>query len=242
MKQIFYTLTLTLLSITLISGLHSCRKVVVGGPVVTNDRTLPDFEEIESSIPGNVYLREGSEQSVTIEGPREYVEAVETEVQRGVLKMKIRNNTSFLHSGRLRVHITIPEYRSVVSMGSGNIYGEHTFNSPRLELRLTGSGNMEMEKLKADNVRCELTGSGNLKVEDGTTDNLDVRVTGSGNFNARDFHSKTVNVKSSGSGNTTVKVKDQLTADLTGSGDVFYYGNPVVNSYVSGSGKVKKKG
>lgn len=242
MKQVFYAFTLAALSVTVLFGLNSCRKVVVGGPMVTNERTLPEFDEVETSIPGNVYLKEGSEQSVIIEGPQEYVDLLETKVQDGILRMKIRNNTNLLHSGRLRVHIVVPEYRAVVSMGSGNVYGENTFNSPRLDLKLTGSGNMEMDKLRSETVYCELTGSGNLKVQDGYTDELEVRLTGSGNFNAQQLESNTVNVSATGSGNTTVKVRDQLTVELSGSGDVLYYGNPVVNSYISGSGKVKKKG
>lgn len=242
MKQVFYVVAIAVLSVTLLSGLSACRKVVGGGPVVSNERTLPDFDRIESSIPGNVYLKEGNEQSVILEGPQEYVDVVETKVQNGILKIKIRNNTNLLHSGRLRVHITIPEYRSVISMGSGNIYGESTINGTGIELKLTGSGNMELDKISSERVRCELTGSGNLKILGGSADDLNIRLTGSGNFNAQHMESNTADVSASGSGNTTLRVRDRLTVNLSGSGDVNYYGNPAVNSYISGSGKVKKKG
>jgi hypothetical protein len=42
----------------------------------------------------------------------------------------------------------------------------------------------------------------------------------------------------SGSGRIDTRVNNLLNVTITGSGMVYYFGNPVVASYISGSGKV----
>jgi hypothetical protein len=45
-----------------------------------------------------------------------------------------------------------------------------------------------------------------------------------------------------GPGSATVRVSERLTATIAGSGSIHYYGNPTVESNVTGSGKVVQQG
>ena len=54
----------------------------------------------------------------------------------------------------------------------------------------------------------------------------DITVSSSGSYQARELESETADVLLSSSGSATILVKDQLSANLTSSGDLRYLGNP----------------
>jgi hypothetical protein len=58
---------------------------------------------------------------------------------------------------------------------------------------------------------------------------------------AANLETNSCEVKITGSGDVEINVKDELNANITGSGNVRYKGNPgKVNSHSAGSGNVKK--
>jgi len=69
-----------------------------------------------------------------------------------------------------------------------------------------------------------------------------ISTTGSGVYRACDVETARADVRVSGSGNATIRVAETLKADLTGSGDVHYAGDPAVRQRTSGSGDVKRVG
>lgn len=238
MKKISSLIAIVLV-ITGIASLSSCRKVIGEGPVLAEERIVANFTEVETSIPGAVYLSEGTTQQVRIESQQNIINVVETKVEDGVLKLKLRNNTILANNSNLKVYISIPKYRAISLMGSGNVMVENSLNSHDMDVKLTGSGNMEIDRLYGNNLYSELTGSGNIRINAGTVESQTVRITGSGDYDARNMNSNHAEVTITGSGNATVKASNSLKARISGSGNVYYYGNPVTDVSITGSGNVK---
>jgi hypothetical protein len=222
-----------------IASLSSCRKIIGEGPVLTEERTVANFTEVETSIPGAVYLAEGTVQQVRIESQQNIIDVVETKVEDGVLKLKLRNNTILANNSNLKVYISIPKFRAISLMGSGNVSAESGLNSYELDLKLTGSGNIDIDRLYGSNLYSQLTGSGNIRIGAGTVGYQTVRITGSGDYDAKNMNSNYADVTITGSGNATVKANNSLKARISGSGNVYYYGNPVTDVSITGSGNVK---
>ena len=60
-----------------------------------------------------------------------------------------------------------------------------------------------------------------------------MQITGSGDYRGEGLDSASARIAASGSANATVKVRDSLEADVSGSADLTYYGNPKVRKSVS---------
>jgi len=66
-------------------------------------------------------------------------------------------------------------------------------------------------------------------------------VSGSGKVLAAELEANRCDIRISGSGDVEINVKNEIEANISGSGTVSYKGNPAkVNSHASGSGSVKK--
>ena len=85
-----------------------------------------------------------------------------------------------------------------------------------------------------------MSGSGNITL-DGKTNNLNNTISGSGGINTYNLETKNANVTISGSGDIKVFCSESLKARVSGSGDIFYKGEPKIKDIkVSGSGKISK--
>ena len=202
-------------------------------------RQVDGFDGISMGISGDLYLKQGSTTSLKLEGDDDDLEDVITEVKNGKLVIKYKNNKGWSFGrDRVTIYLTMPEVSSVSLGGSGKIIGENTIESDDLYLSVSGSGRIEME-VEADDLTQKISGSGNIKVS-GSADRAEASISGSGNLDGLDMEVDHYSVRISGSGKCKISVGDSLEANISGSGSVYYKGDPdKIRSNVSGSGKVK---
>ena len=74
----------------------------------------------------------------------------------------------------------------------------------------------------------------------GVADELKLFISGVGSFDGSNLFSKNADTHISGAGNATVHPKGELTAEISGTGFVRFYGTPHVTSRISGLGSVNK--
>ncbi|MGD0274182.1 MAG: head GIN domain-containing protein [Gaiellaceae bacterium] len=193
--------------------------------------------------------------SVTIRGDDNLIGNVRTRV--GGETLAISNRHPYRSKIGLSVAISVPTLTAVELSGSGAIdvkdvqgasfaadlsgSGDITVNgtAARIDLSISGSGEAKLDGLAAHEVRAEISGSGDIEAS-GTTDRLDVSVPGSGDVRFDRLVARDAHVDISGSGNVQVWASDSLVAEISGSGDIKYAGNPrQVSKDVSGSGEIK---
>ena len=86
-----------------------------------------------------------------------------------------------------------------------------------------------------------LKGVGNIRVDDGSASDLELVLSGVGDIDARRCEAEYVQVRLSGVGDIRTWATQSLTGSLSGVGDIYYRGEPAVNSISkSGVGAVKK--
>lgn len=133
-------------------------------------------------------------------------------------------------SGDVNCAILTAEKVKAGVAGSGDIDIDEVA-ALELSLSVAGSGDLEAHRIMANNVQAVLTGSGDMKLS-GTCDNAELNLTNSGNISAKNLEA--MNVKSSviGSGSIECHAQKELSASVTGSGDISYRGNPSIISSV----------
>lgn len=205
----------------------------------TEIRELKSFEKLAVHTSGNVYLTQGTEQRVELRGDDELLQSIVTDVEGGKLTIRTNKNSWFGSQDKLDVYITMPEVRSITLSGSARLKGENTFKSDEIKLAISGSGSMSVT-LEASQLDLAISGSGRMDL-DGSANEAKIAISGSGGLKAENLKAKDYTIKISGSGSCRIQAEKSIDAHISGSGSVYYAGNPSkVDSHTSGSGKIKK--
>lgn len=202
-----------------------------------------DFDEIAMRVAGTVYVTQGNKNEVIVEGYDEDLEEVKIDVRGGVLNIESNRRSSWRfwdsNNVRVEVYVTVKELRGVSVSGSGDIVGQNTIETGNFRAKVSGSGDIEME-LDARNVDASISGSGNIELS-GSSNSGSLSISGSGKLLAENMKVDDFEVRISGSGRGSITVFGELDVRISGSGSVYYGGEPTgVNSSISGSGKVRR--
>lgn len=202
------------------------------GPIESFEFDLPPFTGVEISGSMDVFISQGPDQSVIVEGQENIVDVIDLDIDNGVWDINftecVRNYDD------LQVYITIENIDYLKVSGSGSIVGETVMLGEVMVLRITGSGEMDLG-LEYETIDGKITGSGEVDLE-GFCEDLEFTISGSGDLNAFGLEAQKADLKISGSGDAEVFVLEILDVQITGSGDVFYRGYPVISADISGSG------
>lgn len=212
----------------------------------TENRNVQDFESISLSIHAKVFVTQENSTSVKIKGDREDLEKIITVVENGTLKIKRKKtkkwnwNNSFK---KIEVYISSPEVKNLKISGSGNIVAKSAIKTSDAIYSISGSGNIFIEELLAENVECHISGSGDINLKGDGVKDFEIHISGSGDVEAGYLKCEDVSVRVSGSGDCKVYATESLNARVAGSGDIYYRGKPEsVDSKTAGSGHIKSIG
>lgn len=187
--------------------------------IISQNRGGAVFQSIVSNGSINVYIKQGNFYDIVVRTDDNLIQYLDTYVENGTLTISFRNNFNISPS-IAEVYVTAPTLRGITINGSGNVFGQSPIHSDFLELNIYGSGYIDFSGF-ADYLRAYVSGSGNIRAWGLTARNAEVRVVGSGN--------------------AEITVLNELTAIITGSGSIYYSGNPRVSANVNGSGKVIRR-
>ena len=183
-------------------------------------RNVGDFTKIAFRVPGKVYLRQGSSNSVEIEGTKDVLSIVKTDVEGSTLKIHSPTKWNWSKTDKATVYITVRDLESVSVSGSGDLVGESNFSVRDLDLNVSGSGSMKLQIEASGEVEADVSGSGSLELK-GSSRGIESDISGSG----RTVLDMTVNGEAefsiSGSGRIEARGKaKEVTTSISGSGRV----------------------
>lgn len=220
----------------------SCEKdwvdVVRGsGPVVSEDRTTPSFHQISLNIPADVYISQGLDEGITIEAQDNVLDVIDTRVRNNELDLKFENGVVVKRFEPIKVYITTANLSEIRISGSGDVYNDTPIVTDELNIRISGSGFVDLKNIDTHILDARISGSGKVYLS-GICDDEILRISGSGNIHTFGLISETADINISGSGKTEITALDYLHAEISGSGNVYYKGHPTVESHISGSGGI----
>ncbi|MCE5347053.1 MAG: DUF2807 domain-containing protein [Bacteroidales bacterium] len=232
-KQII--LTAFIISVLMLTGFSN-------SPATDKEtRDVKGFTKINFGVPGNLYINFGPEYKVVLEGDRDILDNILTQVSGDKLiikpdswRLNIKNN--------IIVYITLPAISGLGVSGSGEAKIKEPVKSENLNLSVSGSGKLFTANVVATVLNCGISGSGDIIIQGGgDIANADIEVSGSGNYRGEMMKIGSADISISGSGSCVCNVTESLKASVSGSGNVTYIGSPKVDARVSGSGRVRSK-
>lgn len=212
----------TLLLVLLIAGSVSAdwfgfgsRGIKGSGDLITEERDVKSFKRIESNGAADIYVTVGEELSVKVTFDDNIIDLIETEVRGKTLKIGSRENYSSRRT--CKIEITVPELERVYLRGSGDIFVER-LDSEFFEFKLSGSGSLVAEG-STDELDLRLSGSGEIDTRDLTAQEVYVSISGSGDVRVRAEESFDGRV--SGSGDIAIYGNPQdFSKSISGSGNI----------------------
>jgi hypothetical protein len=229
------------------------------GVIVSQTRTVSSFTRVESNGEFDVMIYPGEERSVKVEADENLMDFIITRVSGDELIIETRRGNCIRSSEDIRVTVTVPELYHIDLNGSGSIWCD-TLSAPDFDVDLDGSGSIRCVSLTVPDLSAKISGSGKMNMSGvfsnvravidgsgettltGETSIADFLINGSGRISAGDLKADTCYAKITGSGDIYTWVIDLLEVDISGSGTVYYYGdNPIINTHITGSGRVIKK-
>lgn len=225
----------------LAAGGWSSEKVQGSGRIKTEARALGHFNGVAMGLPGNLELRIGNTESVTIETDDNLLPLIETVIENGSLKIRASKRNLDIDGRHLKIVVQAKAVDHLALGGSGSIDAD-ALRGAKVMIDLGGSGSIKLRGIDSDALTVVLGGSGDLKVAGGATKKLSLSIAGSGDVDLGKLQSADASVNIAGSGEATISVRDNLNVTIAGSGDVNYYGDPKVSKTAIGSGSAKRLG
>lgn len=241
MKKLNSLLLLALLMLG--SHVNATAPIRIAKSFSKEERPIGSFKGIATGGPITVKITMGNKESVRLEGDQEAISELTTEVISGILtikpKTKWNNWSRKFNSAHVTVYITAKKISSLTMSGSGNMEVENTINSSELVTTLSGSGGITASA----NVKTftgTISGSGSMKLS-GKADDSNLTLSGSGGFKGRDFAVNDLSAQISGSANVYITANKNIEAVISGSGSIRYSGNAAVKKTIIGSGSIRKE-
>lgn len=216
------------------------KRVHGNGNIKSEDHSLSSFKTIDLSVDGDVYLKEGDQPGVKIQGDDNLFQFIEVSQHGDEVEVRHRDGFNLMPSDNLKIYVTTPVLEKIDASGACNIESESKISSPNgLEVQFSGAGNIKLE-VDAPRVDAELSGAGNINLK-GQTKDLKIDLSGAGSAHCYDLLAENTDVTISGIGSAQVYASVKLTADVSGAGSVSYKGNVTdVEQHISGAGGVHK--
>ncbi len=179
-------------------------------------RSLPCFARITLEASVELSYRPGDLCQVRLSGDSNLLGLILTEVSGEHLRIGV--SRSLQSEGPLRVEVQSPNLS---------------------ELEVEGSGNVELIGVDTPSLRIVIGGSGNVRGE-GQVGTLAASAEGSGNLDLARLRAQEASIDISGAADAKVYAARRLKVNVSGAGNVVYYGRPVqVLTDISGAGDVE---
>ena len=229
-------------------------------------RNVSTFTKISFRVPGKIYVRQGSPQKVVIEGKKEILKEIETDVDGSRLVIETDDKWDWNlwkdDDDEVIVYITVKDIDGLSVGGSGDLIGETKIITDDINLNVSGSGSMKVEVEASGDMEGDVSGSGNIDVRGkcksfnsdvsgsgkaivslSISGNADFGVSGSGKIEA-DGSASSVKTSISGSGKVLAANLETNSCEvrISGSGDVEINVKNELDAIISGSGSVRYKG
>lgn len=211
----------------------------------TETRSLGSFDGISVSQSIDAELIKGNTNEATITVRNVDLDEVITEVEGGVLKLKMAKKWNMNWGGKkkkVQIVLTYADYPSYISASSSaDVISRDKIITESLEVNASSSADIILE-VEVGQLESKVSSSADIEIS-GSAEEAYVRVSSSADFLGKRLSTKVADLSASSSGDIELRVSDELSAKASSSGDISYYGNPdVKKSKKSSSGDISREG
>ncbi len=214
--------------------------LVGNGNVVTREIRASGFDSVGFGGSGILRIHRASAHRVVVLLDSNLQEGFQAVTRGSVLELGFKPGFQINRFTKLEIDVYLPDLTGVSLSGSAEAVLMDSFRGDAFRVSISGSGSL-MGEIRYGKVGVHVSGSGTVELG-GEANRLEASVSGAGRIMARLLAARDASAQVSGSGLLELRVRDTLAAQNSGSGRIRYFGDPRVDSKVSGSGSVERAG
>lgn len=234
MKYSIYILGFVLVVIGSACETNDLSCIRASSNIVTVEREHENFRGIVFNEVADIVLTQAPDYSVKLTGPDNVVELTESFVDGEILI--IGGDNCYNGNYGFTIEISAPEIQYVALAGIGRIQATDTLKSDVIQIEVFGIGEVEAN-FKVDTLYTSVSGTVDF-FYGGEAYYHEITSTGDYDLNAFDLETQNTSIKFSGRGQNYVTVNENLAVEIIGAGNVYYKGNPTIESNISGEGQI----
>ena len=215
---------------------------IIGRVSAQSSQTRPvsGFNSVANAGSFSVHVKINGTESLKITADASIIDEIETVVNGGNLEVRFKHPHEQHHyPGRVDVYITAKSLNALVCSGSGSIDLDGALKGSQADVTLSGSGSISAS-VASGKLGATISGSGTINLT-GSTGKATVTISGSGDLKAQDLKTDVAEVSTTGSGDVHLNVSKSISAQIVGSGNVYYTGTATIaKSETIGSGRIHK--
>jgi hypothetical protein len=206
----------------------------------TENRSVSGFNSIANAGSFSVHVKITGAESLKITADASIIDEIETVVNGGNLEVRFKHPHEQHHyPGRVDVYITAKSLNALVCSGSGSLELDGALKGNAADVTLSGSGSISTG-IASGKLEATISGSGKINLT-GSTGKTTVTISGSGELKAGDLKTDVAEINTTGSGNVHLNVSKSISAEIVGSGNVYYTGTATISKVETiGSGRIHK--
>jgi hypothetical protein len=210
-------------------------------------RNISNFKGIHISSGMDLYVKQGSVESVKIVADKDKMEKIKTEKEGDILKIFAGSskgwfNFEFDWSNRktIKVYVTVKNLNSIVATGGSDVFSEGKLDLIKLDVKATGGSDIKLD-LDTDELTCETTGGSDV-ILSGTATVFKASSTGGSDLKASKLRSSFCSISSTGGSDAYVWAEKEISISATGGSDVYHKGGArVVKSSSTGGSDIHQQ-
>lgn len=238
MKNLIYSVLLLIFTFTSADQIHS-QSIYGDGNIVKESRDISSFNKIEINGLVNVFLKQGTTESVTVEADKNLIPYILTSVKNGTMNISTKEDFNLKKSTKLNVYVTLNNITDLECNGVGNVKTESKLDLNDINIENNSVGNIDLE-INCNKLILENNSVGNT-ILTGNIDIGNIEHNGVGNIKAFDLKSDILTIESNAVGNAEVSSEREIYIELNGMGNINYKGAAAVKKLEkNGFGNIKK--
>ncbi|MNK27917.1 hypothetical protein D3C87_462840 [compost metagenome] len=188
--------------------------------------SVKNFNSIGVSSGIDLFLTQGSTESLVIKGLEDVIKDVVIEQEGNNLTIKYKDGINWgrLFKGTsIQVYVNFKKLNSISASGGSDVETQNTINTDKVSIKSSGGADMDLSIVCKDITIASSGGSDiNLK---GSAENMVLNTSGGSDVDAFEFKVNYAQVNTSGGSDANIFVNKGLTASATGGSDIHYKGS-----------------
>jgi Putative auto-transporter adhesin, head GIN domain len=192
----------------------------------TKSFTAKNFTSIGVSSGIDLYLTQGSSESVSIKSDSETLKEIVVE-QRGnnvTIKFKDGINWGGMFKNRtIKAYVSFKTLNAIAASGGSDVFTQNQIKTDKLAIRSSGGSDLKLNVVCKD-LSIQSSGGSDIDLK-GKAENMTIQSSGGSDIDAYELITEYAKVQASGGSDVNLYVNKGLEASASGGGDVSYKGN-----------------
>ena len=211
---------------------------VGSGNIITEERSVRNFNKISVSDGINLFIEQGSSRTLTIEAEDNLIPRIGTRIIFGKLMIGFKGFSFVIDSTKpINVYVEVGELNDIELSGGASISCDD-LKTDALEIDITGESNGDLT-IQCTNLVIDATGGSVIDIE-GLVDRQEIELNSWSEYNAADLISRECFAEVNSGASADINVSERLVVEIHSNGILNYTGSPDITQEISSGGSLNR--